>query len=169
MELSIAQIIKYEGDNSTFVWKHPSEDFNTSTQLIVHESQEAIFFMQLDQLNGEISELTNKIVKLKAGAAIFATSESEETEQSDLLEQSSMPVVQPTPQCEEKFDVILVRAGTTKMQVIKLVKDITNLDLKEVKAIVDGTPKAIKEKVSKGEAEEIKRKIEAVGATVEIR
>lgn len=55
------------------------------------------------------------------------------------------------------------------MQVIKLVKDITNLDLKEVKAIVDGTPKAIKEKVSKGEAEEIKRKIEAVGATVEIR
>lgn len=125
--------------------------------------------MQLDQLNGEISELTNKIVKLKAGAAIFATSESEETEQSDLLEQSSMPVVQPTPQCEEKFDVILVRAGTTKMQVIKLVKDITNLDLKEVKAIVDGTPKAIKEKVSKGEAEEIKRKIEAVGATVEIR
>lgn len=37
MELSIAQIIKYEGDNSTFVWKHPSEDFNTSTQLIVHE------------------------------------------------------------------------------------------------------------------------------------
>lgn len=125
--------------------------------------------MQLDQLNGEISELTNKIAKLKAGAAIFATSESEETEQSDLLEQSSMPVVQPTPQSEEKFDVILVRAGTTKMQVIKLVKDITNLDLKEVKAIVDGTPKAIKEKVSKGEAEEIKRKIEAVGATVEIR
>lgn len=45
MELSIAQIIKYEGDNSTFVWKHPSEDFNTSTQLIVHESQEAIFFI----------------------------------------------------------------------------------------------------------------------------
>ena len=125
--------------------------------------------MQLDQLNGEISELTNKIAKLKAGAAIFATSESEETEQSDLLEQSSTPVVQPTPQCEEKFDVILVRAGTTKMQVIKLVKDITNLDLKEVKAIVDGTPKAIKEKISKGEAEEIKRKIEAAGATVEIR
>ena len=52
MELSIAQIIKYEGDNSTFVWKHPSEDFNTSTQLIVHESQEAIFFM-----NGQALDL----------------------------------------------------------------------------------------------------------------
>ena len=43
--MAIAQIIKYEGDNSTFIWKHPSEDFNSMTQLIVHESQEAIFFM----------------------------------------------------------------------------------------------------------------------------
>ena len=41
----IAEIIKYEGDNSTFIWKHPSVDFNSLTQLIVHESQEAIFFM----------------------------------------------------------------------------------------------------------------------------
>ncbi len=48
----IAQIIKYEGDNSTFVWKHPIEDFNTTTQLIVHESQEAIFFM-----NGQALDL----------------------------------------------------------------------------------------------------------------
>ena len=48
----IASIIKYEGDNSTFVWKHPCEDFNTSTQLIVHESQEAIFF-----LNGQALDL----------------------------------------------------------------------------------------------------------------
>ena len=48
----IADIIKYEGDNSTFIWKHPCEDFNTTTQLIVHESQEAIFFM-----NGEALDL----------------------------------------------------------------------------------------------------------------
>ena len=41
----ISQIIRYEGDNSTFIWKHPCEDFNTTTQLIVHESQEAVFFM----------------------------------------------------------------------------------------------------------------------------
>ena len=41
----IAEVIKYEGDNSTFIWKHPCEDFNSLTQLIVHESQEAIFFM----------------------------------------------------------------------------------------------------------------------------
>ena len=50
--MAIAEVIKYEGDNSTFVWKHPSEDFNTLTQLIVHESQEAIFFM-----NGEALDL----------------------------------------------------------------------------------------------------------------
>ena len=43
--MSISQIIKYEGDNSTFIWKHPCEDFNTTTQLVVHESQEAVFFM----------------------------------------------------------------------------------------------------------------------------
>lgn len=47
--MEIASIIKYEGDNSTFIWKHPCEDFNTTTQLIVHESQEAVFFM-----NGQI-------------------------------------------------------------------------------------------------------------------
>ena len=50
--MEIASIIKYEGDNSTFIWKHPKEDFNTSTQLIVHESQEAVFFM-----NGQALDL----------------------------------------------------------------------------------------------------------------
>lgn len=50
--MAIVDIIKYEGDNTTFIWKHPSEDFNTSTQLIVHESQEAIFF-----LNGQALDL----------------------------------------------------------------------------------------------------------------
>ena len=50
--MAIAEVIKYEGDNSTFIWKHPSEDFNSMTQLIVHESQEAIFFM-----NGQALDL----------------------------------------------------------------------------------------------------------------
>ena len=49
---NIAEVIKYEGDNSTFIWKHPSEDFNSLTQLIVHESQEAVFFM-----NGQAFDL----------------------------------------------------------------------------------------------------------------
>ena len=42
----IAELIKYEGDNSTFIWKHPCEDFNSMTQLVVHESQEAIFLYE---------------------------------------------------------------------------------------------------------------------------
>ena len=50
--LAIIDVIKYEGDNSTFVWKHPREDFNTSSQLIVHETQEAVFF-----LNGQPMDL----------------------------------------------------------------------------------------------------------------
>ena len=50
--VAIASVIKYEGDNSTFIWKHPCEDFNTSSQLIVHESQEAILF-----LNGQALDL----------------------------------------------------------------------------------------------------------------
>ena len=72
---------------------------------------------------------------------------------------------------EEKteFDVILAEAGATKMQVIKLVKEITGLGLKEAKAIVDGAPKAVKEKASKAEADDIKKKLEEDGAKVEIK
>ena len=72
---------------------------------------------------------------------------------------------------EEKteFDVILAEAGATKMQVIKLVKEITGLGLKEAKAIVDGAPKTVKEKASKADAEDIKKKLEEAGAKVEIK
>ena len=72
---------------------------------------------------------------------------------------------------EEKteFDVILAEAGATKMQVIKLVKEITGLGLKEAKAIVDGAPKAVKEKVSKAEAEDIQKKLTEAGAKVEVK
>ena len=68
----IAEIIKYEGDNSTFIWKHPSEDFNSMTQLIVHESQEAIFFLNGQALDlfgpGRYTLETQNIPKL--GAAL---------------------------------------------------------------------------------------------------
>ena len=72
---------------------------------------------------------------------------------------------------EEKteFDVILAEAGATKLQVIKAVKEITGLVLKEAKDIVDGAPKAVKEKVSKAEADDIKKKLEEAGAKVEVK
>ena len=72
---------------------------------------------------------------------------------------------------EEKteFDVILAEAGAQKINVIKEVRAITGLGLKEAKDLVEAAPKAIKEAVSKAEAEEIKKKVEAAGAKVEIK
>ena len=71
---------------------------------------------------------------------------------------------------EEKtsFDVVLTDAGANKIQVIKVVRDITGLGLKEAKDLVDGAPKTVKEGVSKEEAEELKAKFEEAGATVEL-
>ena len=72
---------------------------------------------------------------------------------------------------EEKtsFDVILVEVGEKKIPVIKEIRTITNLGLKESKDFVEAAPKTIKEKIEKKEAEEIKKKLEAVGAKVEIK
>ena len=68
-----------------------------------------------------------------------------------------------------EFDVILSAAGDKKIQVIKIVREITGLGLKEAKELVDGAPKPIKEGVSKEEAEEIKAKVEEQGASVEVK
>ena len=68
-----------------------------------------------------------------------------------------------------EFDVILASAGGSKMGVIKLVKEITGLGLKEAKELVDNAPKPIKEGISQADADEIKRKLEDAGATVEIQ
>lgn len=72
---------------------------------------------------------------------------------------------------EEKteFDVILTSAGSSKVGVIKEVRGITGLGLKEAKEVVDNAPKAVKEGVSKEEAEQIKEKLEAAGASVEVK
>ncbi|MDD3107634.1 MAG: 50S ribosomal protein L7/L12 [Alistipes sp.] len=67
------------------------------------------------------------------------------------------------------FDVILANAGQAKLQVVKAVKDITGLGLKEAKDLVDGAPKAVKEGVSKEEAEQIKSQLEEAGAEVEVK
>ena len=82
-----------------------------------------------------------------AGAAASAAAEEEKTE----------------------FDVILTAAGEKKIQVIKVVREITGLGLKEAKDLVDGAPKPVKEKMGKAEANEMKKKLEEVGAGVEIK
>jgi large subunit ribosomal protein L7/L12 len=75
------------------------------------------------------------------------------------------------PEVEEKtsFDVILTAAGDKKIQVIKVVRELTSLGLKEAKDLVDGAPKPVKTGVSKEEAESVKAKLEEQGATIEIK
>ena len=70
---------------------------------------------------------------------------------------------------QTEFDVILKEAGEKKINVIKVVRELTGLGLKEAKDVVDGAPKAVKEKVSKEEAEAAKAKLVEVGATVEVK
>jgi large subunit ribosomal protein L7/L12 len=73
------------------------------------------------------------------------------------------------PAEQTEFDVILKAAGQSKLAVVKLVKELTGLGLKEAKAVVDEAPKAIKEKISKDEAEALKNQLEEAGAEVEVK
>ena len=77
----------------------------------------------------------------------------------------------PAAAAEEQteFDVVLASAGANKIAVIKVVREITGLGLKEAKEVVDGAPKTVKEKIEKAEAEEIKKKLEEAGASVEVK
>ena len=70
---------------------------------------------------------------------------------------------------KDEFDVELVSAGASKVKVIKVVREVTGLGLKEAKELVDGAPKVIKEGISKAEAEELKAKLEAEGAEVNMK
>nr|WP_176483852.1 50S ribosomal protein L7/L12 [Bacillus sp. FJAT-45066] len=70
---------------------------------------------------------------------------------------------------QTEFDVVLASAGAQKIKVIKVVREITGLGLKEAKELVDNTPKAVKEGIAKEEAEEVKAKLEEVGASVEVK
>ena len=124
---------------------------------------------KLDKLYSELSGLTvleiSELVKLledKWGVSAAAA-----------MPAFAMPAAGPAAAepVEEKteFDVILADAGAQKINVIKEVRAITGLGLKEAKDLVEAAPKAIKEAVSKAEAEEIKKKVEAAGAKVEVK
>jgi len=125
---------------------------------------------KIEKLYDELSKMTvlevsELIKKLEDGWGVSAA--------------AAMPMAMPMPGAgggaaeavEEKteFDVILAAVGAQKINVIKEVRAITGLGLKEAKDLVEATPKAIKEAVSKQEAEDIKKKVESAGATVEIK
>jgi len=84
---------------------------------------------------------------------------------------AAAPVAGGAAAAEEQteFNVVLAEAGANKIQVIKVVREITGLGLKEAKEVVDGAPKAVKEGVSKDEAAEIQKKLEEAGAKVEVK
>jgi large subunit ribosomal protein L7/L12 len=82
---------------------------------------------------------------------------------------AAAPAGAAAPAEKTTFDVVLKAAGGAKLQVVKLVKDITNLGLKEAKELVDAAPKPVKEGVSKEEAESIKAQLEEAGAEVELK
>ena len=114
---------------------------------------------QLVNLTAEEAKVLAQILKDEHGISVAET-------QTILVDNNINPVEK-----EEKtqFDVILKSAGQTKLIVIKLVKELTSLGLKESKELVDAAPKPIREKISKAEAEMLKKQLEEVGAEIEIR
>jgi large subunit ribosomal protein L7/L12 len=120
---------------------------------------------QLDQLTLLEAAQLSKLLQEKWGVAAAAP-----------MAVAAMPgMAMPgagAPAAEEEkteFDLVLLSSGEKKIQVIKVVRELTGLGLKEAKAVVDEAPKPVKEKVSKAEAEDMKKKLEEVGATVEIK
>ncbi len=120
------------------------------------------------------SEKITAIIESVKGLSVLELKELIDTycEEFGVSAVAAAPVAAAAAPVEEEkteFDVILTSAGESKMGVIKAVKDLTGLGLKEAKALVDGAPKAVKEGASKAEAEEIKKKLEEAGASVELK
>jgi large subunit ribosomal protein L7/L12 len=126
----------------------------------------------------ELSENAAKILEMIEGMSVLEMSELVKAMEDKFGVSAAAPVAVAAvggggaaEVAEEKteFDVVLAAAGDKKIQVIKEVRSITGLGLKEAKDLVEGAPKAVKEGVSKEDAEKMKEQLEAVGATVEIK
>ncbi len=125
-----------------------------------------------------MSETTTKVIELVEKMTVLELAELvKELEekfgvsaQAQVVAAAAAPGAAAAP-AEEKteFDVVLSSFGSKKIQVIKAVRELTSLGLKEAKELVESAPKAVKEGVSKEEAEQIKEKLEQAGATVEIK
>ncbi|MBR3802858.1 MAG: 50S ribosomal protein L7/L12 [Clostridia bacterium] len=123
-----------------------------------------------------MSEKITSIIETLKGLTVLELSELVHAveEEFGVSAAAAVAVAAPTEAAaaaEEKteFDVILAEVGAEKIKVIKVVREVTGLGLAEAKAVVDGAPKAVKEAVSKDDAEAIKAKLEEVGAKVELK
>jgi large subunit ribosomal protein L7/L12 len=122
----------------------------------------------------QIAEQLNKLTLLEAAQLSKMLQEQWGVSAAAPMAVAAMPGAggaAAAPAAEEKteFDVVLSAAGEKKIQVIKVVRELTGLGLKEAKDLVDGAPKAVKEKVTKAEAEDMKKKLEEQGASVQVK
>jgi large subunit ribosomal protein L7/L12 len=109
--------------------------------------------MEISDLIGEIEEKFGVTAAVPVAAVVAGPADGEGAANEE----------------KDEFDVVLTSAGSSKISVIKVVRTITSLGLKEAKALVDGAPKAIKEGVAKVEAEELKGQLEEAGGSVELK
>ncbi len=125
-----------------------------------------------------MSEKVEKLIEEIKSITVLELSELVKALEEEFGVSASAPVaVAPAPVAggaagaEEKteFDVVLKSAGDNKIKVVKVVKEITGLGLKDAKTLVDEAPKPVKEKISKADADDIKKKLEEVGAQVEVK
>lgn len=121
----------------------------------------------LKKLAEELVNLTVKEVNELAG--ILKSEYGIEPAAAAAVAVAAAPAEEAEAAVQTEFDVILKAAGQSKLAVVKLVKELTGLGLKEAKEVVDSAPKAIKEKVSKDEAESLKSQLEEAGAEVELK
>ncbi|MGI6036834.1 MAG: 50S ribosomal protein L7/L12 [Limnochordia bacterium] len=120
----------------------------------------------------EILEAIEKMTVLELSELVKAMEEKFGVSAAAPMAVAAVPAAGAAAEAAEEqteFDVVLNSPGDKKIQVIKVVREITGLGLKEAKELVDSAPKAIKEGISKEEAEEIKNKIEEVGGLVEVK
>lgn len=119
----------------------------------------------------EVIDIVKNMTVLELSELVKALEEEFGVSAAAPVAVAAAPAAAAGPAEEEKteFDVILVSAGEKKINVIKVVRELTGLGLKEAKDVVDGAPKAIKEKTNKDDANAIKAKLEEAGATVEVK
>jgi large subunit ribosomal protein L7/L12 len=124
-----------------------------------------------DNKVSEIMEMVKAMTVLELSELVKALEEEFGVTAAAPVAASAVPAASAAAEEEEKdeFDVILTSSGEKKIQVIKVVREITGLGLKEAKALVDEVPGAVQEKVNKEEAEATKAKIEEAGGTVELK
>ncbi len=113
-----------------------------------------------------ILEMTELVKKLETQWGVSAAAPVVVAGGAGAAGADTQPVAAPE---KEDFDVVLTAAGDKKIQVIKVVRELTGLGLKEAKDLVDGAPKPVKEGAAKAEAEEMKKKLEEAGGTVELK